>query len=249
MTVRKNASFDSSDGSPSLTVGVVVTLATAAVLWFVFAQVGETGSETALVRRPAEAPINRSSGVPRHERGSRRDVPSSERVVVRQLSPSTKDYSSHLPQTDEARRRVFIAAFRRAQKQNMSAEAEEVQEYRDVILHDRDPEERADAILMLSGNEHPRAMRTFIQAMDDPNANVRLAAVEALEDYADKLRPQVFAAAIRDQNADVRFEAVDIVGDMKGLRATRLLRAATRDPDRHVRQLAATSLAYRRRGH
>jgi HEAT repeat protein len=187
------------------------------------------------------------SDVARHARASRHDEPASERIVVRELSPASKDYASHLPRRDLARRRAFLAALRRSQ--NVGAEAEEVQEYREIILHDRDPEERADAILMLSGNEHPKAIRTFIKATHDPNANVRLAAVEALGDYAEELRPQVFSAAMKDQNADVRFEAVDIIGDMEGPQATRLLRVAMRDPDLHVRELAAMSLAYRRRRH
>lgn len=228
---------------------MVVTLAVAAVVWFVFAHVG--------VLRPDASPSSSwSPGVDaggtrfelgRHELAARRDGLASERVVVRELPAASERYSSHLPRRDEVRRRALLADLRRSPE--LRAEAEEVQEYRTTILHDRDPEERADAILLLSGNEHPKAIRTFVQAMRDSSAKVRLAAVEALGDYAEKLRPRVFAAAMRDRNADVRYEAVDIVGDMKGLQATRLLRVAARDPDGDVRQLAKSLLAYRRRRH
>ncbi len=117
-------------------------------------------------------------------------------------------------------------------------DAEEVDELREVILNDPDPDERVGGILMLSGNEHPDAIATFVRAMADGDAEVRLAAVEALGDYTETLQPNALEPALDDPDPEVRFEAVGIIGDMETSAAYDLVRRALDDPDEDVRALA-----------
>lgn len=117
-------------------------------------------------------------------------------------------------------------------------DVDEVDEYRDVILDDPDPEERVGAILMLSGNEHPEAISTFVRALDDADAEVRLAAVEALGDYIDTIEPSSLSRVIDDPDPEVRFEAISILGDFETPAAYEMVRQALDDPDEDVRDLA-----------
>lgn len=117
-------------------------------------------------------------------------------------------------------------------------DAEEIDEYREAILNDPDPDERVGAILMLSGNEHPDAIATFVRALDDEEAEVRLAAVEALGDYTETIEPGSLASVIDDPDPEVRFEAVSILGDFETPDALALVRRALEDPDEEIRQLA-----------
>ena len=52
-----------------------------------------------------------------------------------------------------------------------------------------DPDERIGAILMLTGDEGPESLRMLMEAMDDPDPEVRLAVVEALGDRVEELTP------------------------------------------------------------
>ncbi len=117
-------------------------------------------------------------------------------------------------------------------------DAEEVVELRDVILNDPDPDERIGGILMLTGNEHPDAVGVLVNAMDDGNAEVRLAAVEALADYVEVLEPNALSPALDDPDPEVRFEAVSVLGDFENDAAFGLVRQALDDPDEDVRELA-----------
>jgi hypothetical protein len=117
-------------------------------------------------------------------------------------------------------------------------DVEEVDEYRNVILDDPDPDERVGAILMLSGNEHPEAIATFVRALDDEDAEVRLAAVEALGDYIETIEPTSLARVIDDPDPEVRFEAISILGDFETPAAYDLVRQALDDPDEDIRELA-----------
>lgn len=117
-------------------------------------------------------------------------------------------------------------------------DADEVVELSEAIFNDPDPDERIGAIIMLSGNEHPDAINTFIKAMDDSDPEVRLAAVEALGDYTETLEPSALAPAIDDSDPEVRFEAVSILADFDTPAAYALVRKALDDPDDDVRSLA-----------
>ena len=117
-------------------------------------------------------------------------------------------------------------------------DVEEMEELRKVILDDPSVDERVSAILMLSGNEHPQAVATFVSAMNDDDAEVRLAAVEALGDYTETIQPNLLAPALEDDDPEVRFEAVGVIGDIETPGAYELVRRALDDPDDDVRSLA-----------
>jgi hypothetical protein len=116
---------------------------------------------------------------------------------------------------------------------------EELAEARETLFNNQDPDERIGAILMLTGSEGPESMRLLMEAMDDPNAEVRLAVVEALGDRVEELTPGLLSKPLRDADPEVRFEAVSVLGDMEdSSEALDLVKSATEDPDEDVRALA-----------
>lgn len=117
-------------------------------------------------------------------------------------------------------------------------EQEELDELRETLLHDPDPDERIGAVLMLTGDEDGQTKKMLLDAMYDEDPEVRLAVVEALGDFADELSPDVLAPALSDSDAEVRFEAVGILGDMETPEAMSMVRSSLNDSDEDVRTLA-----------
>jgi hypothetical protein len=116
---------------------------------------------------------------------------------------------------------------------------EEIAEARETLFNNEDPDERIGAILMLTGSEGPESMRLLMEAMDDPDAEVRLAVVEALGDRVEEISPGLLDKPLRDPDPEVRFEAVSVLGDMENnSEALELVRSATEDPDEDVKALA-----------
>jgi hypothetical protein len=116
---------------------------------------------------------------------------------------------------------------------------EEIAEARDTLQNNQDPDERIGAILMLTGDEGPESMRLLMESMDDPDAEVRLAAVEALGDRVEELTPGLLGKALRDEDAEVRFEAISVLGDMEDdPEALEMVKEALKDPDDDNRALA-----------
>ena len=115
---------------------------------------------------------------------------------------------------------------------------EELAEARDTLQNNQDPDERIGAILMLTGDEGPESMRLLMETLDDPDSEVRLAAVEALGDRVEELTPGLLAKPLSDPDAEVRFEAVSVLGDMEDPEALQLVKNALQDPDEDVRALA-----------
>ena len=62
-------------------------------------------------------------------------------------------------------------------------------ELKQTLLSDPDPDERIGAVLMLTGEEGPESLRMLLDAMDDPDPEVRLAVVEALGDRTEEISP------------------------------------------------------------
>ncbi|MDX2167401.1 MAG: HEAT repeat domain-containing protein [Deltaproteobacteria bacterium] len=115
----------------------------------------------------------------------------------------------------------------------------ELEELRQTLFNDPDPDERIGAILMLTGDEGPESMRMLIEAMDDPDAEVRLAVVEALGDRSEEISPATLMKALNDSDPEVRFEAFSTLGDMDTPEAQALLEKAKNDPDEDIRDLYA----------
>jgi hypothetical protein len=146
------------------------------------------------------------------------------------------------------RRDIPDAAARAAQQMQQPAaeddddededDPEEVEKLKQTVFKNPDPDERIGAILMLTGDEGPESLRVLMEALDDPDAEVRLAVVEAIGDRAEDIVPGSLSGALRDPDAEVRFEAVSILGDMDDPEAMAMVRLALNDPDEDVRALA-----------
>ena len=171
--------------------------------------------------------------------------------VEDRLSQLRADYEKRQAEGDNpaAIKREAPTASRKAEKMRENAEKdlagddsdddpEELAEARDTLANNQDPDERIGAILMLTGDEGPESMRLLMDAMDDPDSEVRLAVVEALGDRVEELSPGLLAKPLRDNDAEVRFEAVSVLGDMEDPDALQLVKTALNDPDEDVRALA-----------
>jgi len=119
-----------------------------------------------------------------------------------------------------------------------SEDPDEMEQLKQTLLTNPDPEERIGAVLMLTGEEGPDSLHILLESMNDPDAEVRLAVVEALGDRSEELSPGVLGGAMNDSDAEVRFEAVSILGDMETAEAMQMVRSALNDPDEDVRALA-----------
>lgn len=117
-------------------------------------------------------------------------------------------------------------------------EQEELDELRDTLLNDPDPDERIGAVLMLTGGEDEQTKRLLLDAMNDEDPEVRLAVVEALGDFSEELSPDVLVPALNDPDPEVRFEAVGILGDIETPEALAIVRNSLNDSDEDVRTLA-----------
>jgi HEAT repeat protein len=117
-------------------------------------------------------------------------------------------------------------------------ELAEIEEYREKLLYDADPEERADAASFLTTTEGPDAVRALLEALGDSDPDVRLAVLEALSDFVEDLEPGALAPFLHDPSAEVRFEAVSLLGEMETPAALQMVRGYLDDPDEDVQALA-----------
>jgi hypothetical protein len=115
---------------------------------------------------------------------------------------------------------------------------QELEELKQTLFSDPDPDERIGAVLMLTGDEGAESMRMLLEAMDDPDPEVRLAVVEALGDRAEELSPASLRGVVHDPDPEVRYEALSALGDIKTVEARQMVQAAKQDPDEDVRDLA-----------
>lgn len=122
-----------------------------------------------------------------------------------------------------------------------SEDDEDFDHWRDVILNDPDPDERADALTQMD-YEEPEAMGVLIQALQDRDAEVRLAALDELWVTVDEPPLDVLAPVLSDPDPEVRAEAVRMIAESDEARAAELLAAALADPDEDVRDEAADAL-------
>lgn len=110
-----------------------------------------------------------------------------------------------------------------------------------TILDGKDPQRRREALQQVAGEDENDAVRilTNALAMEQSDPEFRVALVEALDDYADYVGPEVLDGPLHDPLPAVRFEAVSMLGDMNGSPAvTAALRSAANDADPEVRELA-----------
>jgi hypothetical protein len=109
-----------------------------------------------------------------------------------------------------------------------------------TALHDVNASVRADALYALGASDDANSP-TFWRALQDADAEVRRAAISALEEIGGETSVQLLAIALNDGDALVRATAVDALGEVGGKTATGLLRQASNDEQSAVRE-AATEL-------
>ena len=114
----------------------------------------------------------------------------------------------------------------------------EIEELRDTLLNNPDPDERADAVFGLSVEDNWDALQALLDARNDNDPEVRLEIAQALSDFDEYVTISDLSGLLEDENADVRFEALDIVGDKETPEAVEVARRLMKDPDPDVRSLA-----------
>lgn len=152
----------------------------------------------------------------------------------RAAAPKPKSRVDDLPE----RAKAPVPAMMEGDEPLDAEDEQELEELRETLLHDPDPDERIGAVLMLTGDEDEETKTLLLDAMNDEDPEVRLAVVEALGDFAEELSPDALFPALNDSSAEVRFEAVGILGDMETPEALAMVRSSLNDSDEDVRTLA-----------
>jgi len=208
-----------------------------AVAAFVSANRAQDRSEpTSDARRPdrAQAPPR----PPRHGEALRSTVAAAGAAPRLSLQEHSAAAAAK-PDVPPRQRSLFVPGYEPEYDTDDQREAEL---YRAVILDSPDAGERETAVFLLSGNEHPQAIETFVEALDDRDADVRLAAVEALDDQIDDLDPTVLSTALDDPDPEVRTAALEALGELDDPVAYTMINDALADPDEDVRELAESLL-------
>jgi len=86
------------------------------------------------------------------------------------------------------------------------------------------------------------SLDTYLEAMEDPDANVRWQAVHALERYPDPRSVEPLKCALNDESSLVRCSVARILGKIADGSTRPLLASATEDEDSFVREAAETAL-------
>jgi hypothetical protein len=118
-------------------------------------------------------------------------------------------------------------------------DAEDEAKLAETIRSNPDAEERASAVFFLSGGESRTVIPVLLEALSGPNPEVRLAVIEALDDYSDDIKPEALIPALSDSDEEVRFEALGVLGDMDDEEAVRdIAKRMLNDPSEDVKSLA-----------
>lgn len=141
----------------------------------------------------------------------------------------------------EARSKKLEARRARALQRTPSDLDEGLDHWRNVVINDPDPDERADALTQLD-YEEPGAMAVLAQALQDRDVDVRLSALDELWVNADEPPLDLLAPVLNDPEAEVRAEAVRMIAESEDPQAAALLETALGDPDEDVRGEAADAL-------
>jgi HEAT repeat protein len=147
--------------------------------------------------------------------------------------PPTPAVRGSAPEADFGRRRAALDLPVRNADVGHS-----VSELQHTLARDPNREKRVAAAQELGASEDQNALVALTEAMSDHDPEVRVAVVEALQDYMELLTPDMLAPVLKDKNANVRFEAVTLLGLMGGPEAQAAAGDLTEDPDPDVRDLA-----------
>jgi HEAT repeat protein len=86
----------------------------------------------------------------------------------------------------------------------------------EMLLHDQEPTLRIKIINLFSERKGPEVMTGLLGATHDQEADVRLAALRALEKIGDfSIAPQIADGPIRDQDENVRLQAMKTLNSLQ----------------------------------
>jgi hypothetical protein len=105
------------------------------------------------------------------------------------------------------------------------------------------PADRVDAVDALGDIGDATALQLLEQALGDPEAEVREAAIAAIAGIGGDEAALALTVTLGDEDASLREETVDALGDIGGEMATRLLQQALDDEQPFIRAAAAGHLA------
>jgi len=109
-------------------------------------------------------------------------------------------------------------------------------------LKSSDPEMRRKGVEKLSGSDRPSDTELIFAHLHDENAQVRCAAVRALEKAKTDEALKSLMGALQDESFEVRESAARALGRGGDARATMALACCLRDPDAAVRIAVAAAL-------
>jgi HEAT repeat protein len=119
------------------------------------------------------------------------------------------------------------------------------------LQEDDDPKSRREALYLIADSGGSGDAALIGQALYDPDATVRLAAVEALTGLEDVSSADWMLVALGDPEPQIRRTAVEALGEIRGGTARLLLKQALLDADESVRAAARQTLdepEFRERG-
>jgi HEAT repeats len=127
----------------------------------------------------------------------------------------------------------------RRDEQERQADEARFTELRATALHAEKPEERVKALGDLDEFDADQIEPILRQALSDPVAGVRIAAINQLSWSRGSEAPfEPLAAAAADANPEVRAEALQALDDIDDPRKVAVIRGALKDPDEDVRSRA-----------
>jgi len=119
------------------------------------------------------------------------------------------------------------------------SEANDISTLSRIALTDGDVERRLEAVTLLGLSDEADVIPILGQTLNDADAEVRLAAIQGLEDFTGDAPVELLGnVVVNDPDADNRYEALEALSDIGGDRFTALAQRALSDPDEDVRTLA-----------
>jgi hypothetical protein len=166
-------------------------------------------------------------------------------------APSPREVAKPATATDDSTRRELVALREQIDRQQQQLEKMTTLVGYSILQQQQNPaNERLKDVLAAARAENvsDKILDDLIQALTlDPNANVRLRALEALYPHAERatVRAGVLAALPREQNPLVQLELIDFVATSQNHDATPLLEHISTDETANgtVREAAKIALA------
>lgn len=218
-------------------IAALLGCAVVAILWF---RGGDEPSRPPEVSEPETRPRSAYEKPPKRQMLlDQPAVPGSLEAGESRRPGAMKDRLDARTQKREERKMARQRKEPRPERENQPEES--VEHWRDVVLNNPDPDERADALNQLDYDD-PAAMEVLVAALQDRDPEVRLTALDELWVNTDEPPLNLLASLLDDPEAEIRAEAVRMIGDSEDPGAVALLESVLGDSDEDVRSEAADAL-------